>query len=80
MIFVNKLTETKQIFPNNMLPYILDLLHSHRLQQIVPGAMRYPFQAGMKISDISVDISLIYPISVMFDTISTSDISDIGDV
>ena len=34
----------------------------------------------MKISDISVDISPIYPISVMFDTISTSDISDIGDV
>ena len=28
------------------------------------------FYAGMKISDISVDISLIYPISVMFDTIS----------
>ena len=30
----------------------------------------------MKISDISVDISPIYPISVMFDTISTmTDIS-----
>ena len=27
-------------------------------------------EAGMKISDISVDISLIYPISMMFDTIS----------
>ena len=36
--------------------------------------------SGIKISDISVDISPIYPISVMFDTISVSDISDIGDV
>ena len=34
------------------------------------------FEAGMKISDISVNISLIYPISVIFDTISTmTDIS-----
>ena len=34
------------------------------------------FQPGMKISDISVDISPIYPISVMFDTISAmTDIS-----
>ena len=32
----------------------------------------------MKISDISVDISSIYPITVMFDTISTmTDISSI---
>ena len=35
-------------------------------------------QAGMKISDICVDISPIYPISVMFDTISAmTDISPI---
>ena len=35
-------------------------------------------RAWMKISDISVDISPIYPISVMFDTISTmTDISPI---
>ena len=33
---------------------------------------------GMKISDISFDISMIYPISVMFDTISMmNDISPI---
>ena len=37
----------------------------------------YP-RAGMKISDIFVYISLIYPISVMFDTISVmTDISSI---
>ena len=30
-------------------------------------------EPGMKISDISVDISPIYPISVMFDTISVFD-------
>ena len=36
------------------------------------------FLLGMKISDISVNISPIYPISVMFDTISTmTDISPI---
>ena len=35
-------------------------------------------EAGMKISDISVDIFPIYPISVMFDTISAMiDISPI---
>ena len=34
--------------------------------------------SGMKISDISIDISPIYPISVMFDTISAmTDISSI---
>ena len=36
-------------------------------------------ESGMKISDISIDISSIYPISVMFDTISAmTDISYIG--
>ena len=36
------------------------------------------FKSGMKISDISVDISSIYPILVMFDTLSAmTDISPI---
>ena len=58
---------TQHLHAPNPLPF-----HKHQ-----PSLFFHPIPStGMKISDISVDISPIFPISVMFDTISA--ITDIS--